>query len=174
MPILNTLKDLNATIKNNVEEMVLDLPVASENRLRGQMLIAIFSNYGKYLLDKGTSLKDTLDITSALINEFKSKNGTFCNAEYTTKSLDTIKEYGIQKLQIKKHIAHDFLMNSSSYLKKYIQNANIVSDIQRAEESMTEVKPATNESLSLAIHYMDQCKEKLKHCNIDVDFVNAL
>lgn len=174
MPILNTLNDLNDNVKNNVKELVLDLPVSSENRLRGQMLVSIFSNYGKYLIDKGNTLKDVLNTVTNVIHEFKEKNGTFCNAEYTTKSLNNIKEYGIQKLQIKKNIAQDFLIESATYLKKYIQNADIITDIERAEESLSIIKPATNQSLSLAVFYMDQCKDKLKQCNIDIDFLNAL
>lgn len=174
MPILNTIKDLDGLVKNDVQEMILDLPVASENKLRGQMLVAIFSNYGKYLLDKGITLKDTTDTVTALIHEFKSKNGTFCNAEYTTKSLNIIKEYGINKLQIKKHIAQDFLTGSVTYLKKYIQNAEVMTDIEQAEESLKITKPAGSYTLSLAEHYLAQCKDKLKNCNIDIDFVNSL
>lgn len=174
MPLLNTLKELNEMTQSTTKELILDLPISSENKLRGQMLVSIFSNYGKYLLDKGHTLKDSVDIVTSLIHEFKEKNGTFCNTEYTVKSLNNIKEYGIQKMQIKKNIAQDFLISSSFYLKKYVQNADIISDVERSEEALNVTKPATNQSFSLAIYYMDQCKEKLKKCNIDVDFFNAL
>ena len=174
MAILSSLKDIDALVKDNVKEMILDLPVASENKLRGQMLVAIFSNYGKYLLNKGIAFKEVNDTVSSLISEFKQKNRTFCNAEYTTKSLNNIKEYHNFKQQLKKNIAQDFLTGSATYLKKYVQDADVVTDLEQAEESLQITKPAGIHSLSLADYYLDQCKEKIKMCNIDVDFINAL
>ena len=174
MAILTSLKDIDSVVKDSVKEMILDLPVASENKLRGQMLVAIFSNYGKYLLNKGLSYKDTNDTVTSLIHEFKQKNSIFCNAEYTLKSLEIIKDYYNFKSQIKKNIAQDFLTGSVNYLKKYVKNADVITDLQHAEESLQITKPAGIHSLSLAEYYMAQCKDKLKNCNIDVDFINSL
>lgn len=162
-------------IVNDVKEMILDLPVAAENKLRAKMLVAIFSNYGKYLLNKGNTYNKVSEELITILKQFKENNRTFCNADYTSKVLENVGQYAAYMKQNKREIAHAFLADSASYLKNYVSDIDILSDCEKAEESLYVENTTGVYGLTLAMNYMDQCKVLIKkHCDIDVDYINSL
>lgn len=171
----NHFSSTDQAILNDVNEMLLDLPVAAENKLRAKMLVAIFSNYGKHLLNKGKSFKDVSIELTTILKQFKDSNGTFCNADYTTKTLENVGQYAAYMKQNKREIAQNFLADSATYLTKYISDADIERDCEKAHESLFVENNPGLYSFAIAMNYMDQCKVLIKkYCDIDVDYINSL
>ena len=167
------IKTLIADRQESTKQMVLDFPVATDNKLRATMLSTIFTNYGKYLVDNKTSYMDARDHINSIMKEFKEKNPTFCTANYTNDVIKNIHSYYLTKKNLGNQIVHDFLMNSSSYLKDKIDDVYMADDLDKAEEHLDGVTPYTVGSTSLAGYYLDLCFTQLKNTvNLDTDFAN--
>lgn len=172
---MNVFTQTNEDITKDVNELILDLPVAAENKLRSNMLVSIFTSYGKYQLNNGISFPKVKDELITILSQFKEKNGTFCNADYSTKVLENVGQYAAYKAQIKREITQSFLANSAQYLKKHISDIDIVNDLDKAEEALYIEQPSGIYGFTLAQNYFDQCKSLIrKSCNMNVDFLKSL
>lgn len=172
---MSTIDTVSNNIKNDVQEMLLDLPVHTTNKLRANMLVSIFSAYGKYLLNKNVPFQNVLDTISSELKAFKSTHGSFCNADYINKTIENIYEYNLERKRIKSQIARSFIVDSSTYLKKYIDDIDIVSDLEKAEETLYSENQSNVYTLELAEQYLHICKEKIKlACSLDPDFINMM
>ena len=172
---MSTIDIISDNIKNDVQEILLDLPVHTTNKLRSNMLVSIFSTYGKYLLNKNVPFQNVLDTINSELKAFKSMNGSFCNANYVNKTIENIYEYNLERKRIKSQIARSFIIDSSTYLKKYIDDIDIVSDLEKAEETLYSENYSNIYTLELAEQYLHICKEKIKlACSFDPDFINML
>ena len=165
----------NDTVVSDVKEIILDLPIATENKLRANMLISIFSNYGKYLLNRGFNISQVLKEVDSNISAFKEKNGKFCSADYYEPSLNNIRQYYGDMNQIKFDVYKDFISDSATYLKKYISDADIVSDLEKAEESLVSESFTGMYTVTFADKYLTDCIQAIKKsCSIDPGFLNRV
>ena len=172
---MNVFTQTDADITKDVNDIILDLPIAAENKLRAKMLISIFTSYGKYQLNNGISFPKVKEELVTILSQFKEKNGTFCNADYSIKVLENVGQYAAYKAQLKREITQSFLADSAEYLKKYVSDIDIVNDLTKAEESLYIEKPAGIYGFTLAMNYFDQCKSLIrKSCNMNVDFLNSI
>lgn len=181
MPITKIFKKLEKDKQAFVDNTILNLPIYVENKLRRDMISSIFTQYGKYLIDKGTPINEVYEALHNSLSEFKKLNVQYCNANYETKTMEDVEKYYFKKINVQKQIANTFINKCAPYLKENIENVediDVVDDLDKAEESLifSSVKIDNNTKLmSLVGYYFEECKNRIKNsCDLDPNFSELL
>lgn len=166
--------DLDA-VSSDVQDMIRDLPIHVENRIRANMLASIFYTYGKRQLDKGKSLFDVRAELAREMDVFAQKQGTFCNGDYTNKVFASLDKYAQSKYAVSMETINTFLRYSADGLTKHITDGDILRDLEVAHESLNIPNEKNLYTMEFAMYYLDKCVRAVSEvCRLDAGFVQSL
>lgn len=161
--------------KKDMTQVLLDLPVSTENELRIHMLTAICLEYTKYLQKKDLTVAQIRSSIDGLLADFKQKYSEFSSSNYTQHINKVVQKYLLENTLVKDNVKKIFLRSSASLLKANIHDNQVQSDLEQAQESLKRPEAITQRTLALENLYLESVVSKLiSLSSIDSEFLSRL
>lgn len=168
-------KDKYNAVKDDITVMRNDIPIAIEAKLRAHMLVSIFYEYAKYLLDHGHTFKETHDLVFKEIIAFKKDNKDYCPVNYAQTISNKIHELYLKDKSIGANIRKQFIQLAADDFKQHIPDPGIQQDCVSAQESFVDNHNLNYQTQVLTDVYFVECVNRIKKsCSPDIQFKTSL